>query len=61
MPHPMTDQQWEAQNGGLSQDEAAARGLCWCCSGNGVLYSAHGGERITAPCPEKCDNGKARR
>ncbi len=35
MPHPMTDQQWEAQNGSLSPDEARARGLCWCCSGNG--------------------------
>ena len=33
MPKPMTDKQWEAQNGPLSPSEATARGLCWCCTG----------------------------
>lgn len=54
----MTDQEWEAQNGPLSPAEAVARGFCWCCTGNGVLYSAHGGEQITAPCPERCNSGR---
>ncbi|MEV7975409.1 hypothetical protein [Streptomyces sp. NPDC086519] len=56
----MTDQEWEAQNGPLSPSEAVTRGLCWCCTGNGKLYSAFGGQQIVTPCPEKCDNGKAR-
>lgn len=57
----MTDQQWEAQNGGLSPSEARAKGLCWHCSGKGVLYTAHGGQQVTVRCPERCANGKARR
>ena len=57
----LTDRQWEAQNGSLSPDEARAQGLCWHCSGNGVNYSAFGGERIAAPCPECRGNGKAKR
>lgn len=58
---PMTDQQWEAQNGSLSPAEARARGLCWHCSGKGVLYSAFGGDQIEVACPERCNGGKARR
>lgn len=61
MPQRMTDQEWEAQNGSRSPSEAQARGLCWCCTGNGVLYTAFGGDQRKVPCPEKCDNGKARR
>lgn len=61
MPQRMTDQQWEAQNGRLSPDECRARGLCWHCNGNSVLYTAFGGVQRAVPCPEKCDNGKARR
>ncbi|MET9150041.1 hypothetical protein ABZX82_01980 [Streptomyces griseoflavus] len=61
MPHPMTDQEWEAQNSSLSPDEATARGLCWCCQSSGILYTAFGGVQREVPCPEKCDNGKARR
>lgn len=60
MPARMTDQEWEAQNGSLSPGEARMRGLCWFCSGNGVLYTAFGGEQATVACPEQCDNGKAR-
>jgi len=60
MPKRMTDQEWEAQNGGLSPSEAVARGLCWCCTGNGVVYTAFGGVQRTVACPEKCDNGRAR-
>jgi DnaJ-class molecular chaperone len=56
----MTDEQWEAQNGSLSPQEARAQGLCWHCSGKGANYSAFGGERITAPCPECRGTGKAR-
>ncbi|MFI9344943.1 hypothetical protein ACIG0D_27310 [Streptomyces sp. NPDC052773] len=57
----MTDEQWEAQNGRLSPGEATARGLCWCCSGNGFLFSAFGGKQIKTRCPERCDHGKAKR
>lgn len=57
----MTDEQWEAQNGGLSPIEAKARGLCWQCSGKGKLFSAHGGERIKVACPECRGDGKTRR
>jgi hypothetical protein len=56
----MTDQEWEAQNGGLSPAEANARGLCWYCNGNSKIYSAYNSERIAVDCPENCDNGKAR-
>jgi hypothetical protein len=61
MASRMTDQQWEAQNGSLSPAEATARGLCWYCTGNGVLYTAFGGAQRKVRCPEKCDHGKARR
>ncbi|MGR6538885.1 hypothetical protein [Streptomyces rochei] len=61
MPRKMTDQEWEAQNGALSPDEARARGLCWCCQGRKVLYTAESGVQRTVPCPKKCNNGKARR
>jgi len=46
----MTDQQWEAQNSPLSPATAAKQGKCWCCGGKGVLYSAFGGQQITAVC-----------
>jgi hypothetical protein len=59
MANRMTDQQWEAQNGSLSPSEAQAQGLCWCCTGNGILYTAFGGEQRKVACPERCDNGKA--
>lgn len=52
MPGRMTDQEWEAQNGGLGPAEAHAKGLCWHCTGNGNLYSAFGDDQITATCPE---------
>ncbi|MFE0974304.1 hypothetical protein [Streptomyces rochei] len=61
MPRKMTDQEWEAQNSGLSPRQAAARGLCGCCGGKAVLYTAFGGVQRKVPCPEKCRNGKARR
>jgi hypothetical protein len=57
----MTDEQWEAQNSGLGPDEATARGLCGCCGGKTVLYTAFGGVQRAVPCPEKCSNGKAKR
>ncbi|MFM9589870.1 hypothetical protein ACKI1J_14895 [Streptomyces scabiei] len=60
MPNRMTGKQWEAQNGPLTPAEAQANGLCWCCTGNGVLYTAFGGVQRTVACPEECDNGKAR-
>jgi len=57
----MTDQQWEAQNSNLGPDEATARGLCWCCVGNGVLYTAFGGVQRAVPCRECRGDGKAKR
>jgi len=61
MPARMTDQEWEAQNGSLSPGEATARGLCWHCNGNSVLYTAFGGVQRTVPCPEKCNDGRSSR
>jgi hypothetical protein len=55
----MTDEQWEAQNGSLSPDEAHARGLCWCCTGNRVLYTAFGGNQRKVDCHECGGTGKA--
>jgi DnaJ-class molecular chaperone len=57
----MTDEQWEAQNGPLSPGEAAARGLCWQCTGNRVLYTAFGGVQRKVPCRECRGTGKAKR
>lgn len=61
MAPQMTDEQWEAQNGGLSPDEARTRGLCWLCNGNGALYTAFGGIQRTVPCRECPGDGKAQR
>lgn len=55
----MTDAEWEAQNSGIGPDEARAKGLCWMCGGVRKLYSAFGGERIAARCPECKGGGKA--
>jgi len=45
----MTDQAWEKQNKPPSAAKAARDGLCrWCT--NGALYSAFGGQQITAVC-----------
>ena len=46
----MTDQQWEAQNKPTNPAAAAKKGVCWCCAGNGTLYSAFGGEQIVVAC-----------
>lgn len=46
----MTDAEWEKQNKPVSKQAAAKKGVCWCCGGKGALYSAFGGERITAVC-----------
>jgi DnaJ-class molecular chaperone len=61
MPDRMTDQEWEAQNGNLSPEDADAQGLCWGCSGQGVNFHAFGGVQRKAPCPECRGNCKARR
>ncbi|MFL6096030.1 MAG: hypothetical protein ACJ71Y_11330 [Blastococcus sp.] len=56
---PMSDQEWEAQNGPLSPSEATARGLCWCCTGNRVLYTAFGGVQRKVDCRECRGTGQA--
>ncbi|MGW2048584.1 hypothetical protein ACWCPF_25885 [Streptomyces sp. NPDC001858] len=56
----MTDQEWEAQNGALSPEEARAQGLCWHCTGKGKLYTAFGGDQVTVPCGECRGDGKDR-
>jgi hypothetical protein len=45
-----TDKQWIAQNSGLDPKVAERRGVCWCCGGKGVLYSAFGGEQAVTAC-----------
>ncbi|WP_281946100.1 hypothetical protein [Streptomyces olivaceus] len=57
----MTDEEWEAQNGSLSPEQARARGLCWHCSGKGANWTAFGGVQRKVTCPEKCRNGEAGR
>ncbi|MFE1111234.1 hypothetical protein ACFW5U_35860 [Streptomyces rochei] len=61
MPRKMTDQEWEAQNGSLSPDEATARGLCWQCSGKGANFMAFGGVQRKVRCGTCKGDGKARR
>jgi hypothetical protein len=56
----MTDQQWEAQNAGLSPAAAKRRGVCWKCGGNRVLYTAFGGVHRIVDCGECQGTGKAR-
>lgn len=60
MPKRMTDQEWEAQNGGLSPTEAAAQGKCWKCSGITKLFSAFGGDQFSVTCDECRGTGEAR-
>jgi len=54
----MTDQAWEKQNKPPSAAKAARDGLCRSCT-NGALYSAFGGQQITAVCPFCKGTGKA--
>lgn len=56
----MTDAEWEKQNAPLSPKTAEKKGLCWCCGGKGALYSAFGGDRITAVCGICRGTGKAK-
>jgi hypothetical protein len=55
----MTDAEWEKQNKHISPARAAREGKCWCCAGNGALYSAFGGQQITATCAPCHGTGKA--
>lgn len=57
----MTDEEWIKQNGAMHPAAAKKRGLCWCCTGNGVLYSAFGGEQLKTTCGECHGSGKAAR
>ena len=61
MPARMTDQEWEAQNGSLSPDEARAQGSCWHCSGKAANWTAFGGVQRKVDCPECKGSGEARR
>jgi hypothetical protein len=55
----VTDEQWEKKNKPISPAIATKKGLCWCCGGIGALYSAFGGEQITAVCTPCQGTGKA--
>ena len=46
----MTDEQWIAQNSPMAPTAAEKKGLCWCCAGQGRLFSAFGGEQIVVVC-----------
>jgi hypothetical protein len=56
----MSDADWEKQNKPMAPAVAVKKGLCWQCAGNGALYSAFGGERITAVCDRCNGTGKAK-
>ena len=55
----MTDAEWIKQNSRLSPAAADRKGVCWCCGGNGALYSAFGGEQTTTVCGMCHGTGKA--
>ncbi|MBP2581906.1 hypothetical protein J3A78_002384 [Streptomyces sp. PvR006] len=47
----MTDEAWEAQNKPpLAAETAKRKGVCWCCVGEGRLFSAYGGEQLVVVC-----------
>lgn len=46
----MTDDAWEAQNKPVTPAAAKTKGICWCCAGEGRLFSAFGGEQIVVVC-----------
>ena len=54
----LSDADWEKQNKPPSPATAARKGLCRFCT-DGALYSAFGGERITAVCGMCHGTGKA--
>lgn len=54
----MSDTAWEKQNKPPSAAKAKREGLCHGCT-NGALYSAFGGQQITAVCPFCKGTGKA--
>lgn len=53
----MSDADWEKQNKPPSAAKAARDGLCRFCT-DGALYSAFGGQQITAACPICHGTGK---
>ena len=55
----MTDAEWIKQNSRLSPAAADRKGVCWCCGGNGALYSAFGGKQTTTVCGMCHGTGKA--
>lgn len=55
----MTDEQWIKQNSPMHPAAAKAKGLCWCCAGKRVLYSAFGGEQLKTTCGECRGTGKS--
>lgn len=46
----LTDQEWEKQNTPLAPAAAAKKGLCWCCGGQGRLFTAFGGQHTVVVC-----------
>ncbi|MEU8525273.1 hypothetical protein AB0C77_06670 [Streptomyces sp. NPDC048629] len=46
----MTDQDWEKQNTPVTPAAAAKKGICWCCGGQGRLFTAFGGEQAVVVC-----------
>ena len=56
----MSDKKWVAQNSGMDPSQAAKKGLCWMCGGDGKLHGAHGGEQLITVCTECSGTGKAK-
>ena len=46
----MTDTEWEKQNTPLTPAAAAKKGVCWCCGGQGRLFTAFGGDQQVVVC-----------
>lgn len=55
----LTDGQWIKKNKPMDPAKALAKGLCWQCAGQGVLYSAFGGQQTTTVCNECLGTGKS--
>lgn len=55
----MSDDLWIAQNKPMNPGKAISKQWCWQCAGNGIIYSAFGGEQLIVPCNECNGTGAA--
>lgn len=54
----MTDDEWVAQNSGMSYTDAQNQGLCGTCGGKKKIWAAFGGVQQEFTCHECKGSGK---